>query len=68
MRLIAPGIQRVITIDLQRPGSVPWYAVTTWTETPQSDFYCVEPLLGLAYMDRAPGDHSSLYTTALPRK
>jgi galactose mutarotase-like enzyme len=24
-----------------------WYAVTTWTEKPDSDFYCVEPWLGL---------------------
>jgi galactose mutarotase-like enzyme len=47
VRLIAPGLGRVITIDLQRPNSVPWYAVTTWTEAPESDFYCVEPWLGL---------------------
>lgn len=47
VRLVAPGIGRIITIDLQRPGSVPWYAVTTWTEAPESDFYCVEPWLGL---------------------
>ncbi|SMG14007.1 aldose epimerase family protein [Paraburkholderia susongensis] len=47
VRIVAPGINRIITIDLQRPGSVPWYCVTTWTETPQSDFYCVEPWLGL---------------------
>jgi galactose mutarotase-like enzyme len=46
-KLVAPGLNRTITIDLQRPGSVPWYAVTTWTEAPQSDFYCVEPWLGL---------------------
>jgi galactose mutarotase-like enzyme len=24
-------------------GRNPWYAVTTWTESLQSDFYCVEP-------------------------
>ncbi|WP_144137924.1 aldose epimerase [Paraburkholderia sp. BCC1884] len=47
VRLTAPGLNRVITIDLQRPGSVPWYAVTTWTEAAGSDFYCVEPWLGL---------------------
>ncbi len=41
------GSNRLITIDLRRPDSVPWYAVTTWTETPESDFYCVEPWLGL---------------------
>ncbi|MFM0399917.1 aldose epimerase family protein [Paraburkholderia aspalathi] len=47
VRLVAPGLNRVITIDLQRPDSVPWYAVTTWTEAAESDFYCVEPWLGL---------------------
>jgi galactose mutarotase-like enzyme len=47
VRLVAPGLGRTITIDLQRPGSIPWYAVTTWTEAPESDFYCVEPWLGL---------------------
>ena len=47
VRIVAPGLNRLITIDLQRPDSVPWYAVTTWTETPESDFYCVEPWLGL---------------------
>ena len=47
VRLVAPGLNRAITIDLQRPGSVPWYAVTTWTEAAESDFYCVEPWLGL---------------------
>ncbi|MGF6755197.1 aldose epimerase [Paraburkholderia sp. GAS42] len=47
VRIIAPGLNRTITIDLQRPGSIPWYAVTTWTLAPESDFYCVEPWLGL---------------------
>lgn len=28
-------------------SSPPWYAVTTWTESDTSDFYCVEPWLGL---------------------
>ncbi|WP_186190526.1 aldose epimerase [Burkholderia gladioli] len=41
------GRRRRIEIDLNRPGSIPWYAVTTWTEKPESDFYCVEPWLGL---------------------
>lgn len=47
VKLVASGLNRTITIDLQRPGSEPWYAVTTWTEAPESDFYCVEPWLGL---------------------
>ncbi|MBW0449437.1 aldose epimerase [bacterium M00.F.Ca.ET.228.01.1.1] len=47
VKLTAPGLDRVITIDLNRPDSVPWYAVTTWTEAADSDFYCVEPWLGL---------------------
>jgi galactose mutarotase-like enzyme len=36
-----------LTFELDHPGSVPWYAVTTWTEAADSDFYCVEPWLGL---------------------
>lgn len=47
LRITMPGRRHAIEIDLQRPGSIPWYAVTTWTEATQSDFYCVEPWLGL---------------------
>lgn len=28
-------------------GANPWYAVTTWTESASSDFYCVEPWTAL---------------------
>lgn len=28
-------------------GDAVWYAVTTWTESPSSDFYCVEPWTAL---------------------
>lgn len=45
--LDTPSLGRHVSIELDRPGSVPWYAVTTWTESDQSDFYCVEPWLGL---------------------
>jgi len=47
VRMIAPGLGRIVTIDLDRPASLPWYAVTTWTEADDSDFYCIEPWLGL---------------------
>ncbi|MGN6669200.1 MAG: aldose epimerase [Trinickia sp.] len=47
VRIDSPSLRRRIEIDLDRQGSVPWYAVTTWTETDTSDFYCVEPWLGL---------------------
>jgi galactose mutarotase-like enzyme len=47
VRIEMPAQQRAIEIDLRRPGSTPWYAVTTWTLAPDSDFYCVEPWLGL---------------------
>jgi galactose mutarotase-like enzyme len=47
VRIVSPSLHRIIEIDLRRPGSVPWYAVTTWTETDTSDFYCIEPWLGL---------------------
>ena len=39
--------QREITVELCGGDSVPWYDVTTWTATPESDFFCVEPWLGL---------------------
>ncbi|MEN7526138.1 aldose epimerase [Cupriavidus sp. DL-D2] len=52
--LKAPGEVTVAlparTIEITAPDaahSVPWYAVTTWTEREDSDFYCVEPWLGL---------------------
>ena len=38
---------RSLGFELQHPGSVPWYAVTTWTQAADSDFYCIEPWLGL---------------------
>jgi galactose mutarotase-like enzyme len=38
---------RRLIFELPGDGTVPWYAVTTWTEKPDSDFYCVEPWLGL---------------------
>ncbi|CAN7406164.1 aldose epimerase [Trinickia sp. LjRoot230] len=47
VQINCPPIGKRIEIDLQRPGSIPWYAVTTWTEKDTSDFYCVEPWLGL---------------------
>lgn len=47
VRIVAPGLNRTISIDLKRPGSLPWYAVTTWTLDAESNFYCVEPWLGL---------------------
>jgi len=39
--------QRRLVFELGHPDSVPWYAVTTWTQAPDSDFYCIEPWLGL---------------------
>ncbi|CAM2147596.1 aldose 1-epimerase [Pararobbsia alpina] len=41
-----PALGRTIEFDL-RDSPAPWYAVTTWTENEQSDFFCVEPWLGL---------------------
>ena len=38
---------RTLEIDLDVPGSSAWHAVTTWSERDDSDFYCVEPWLGL---------------------
>lgn len=36
-----------LVFELNHSGSVPWYAVTTWTQTAESNFYCIEPWLGL---------------------
>ncbi|UDM51259.1 aldose epimerase [Cupriavidus sp. MP-37] len=44
-QLAMPG--RQVRFELGLPGSVPWHAVTTWSETETSDFYCVEPWVGL---------------------
>ena len=41
------GNGRRLVFELAHNGTVPWYAVTTWTEAPESDFYCIEPWLGL---------------------
>jgi galactose mutarotase-like enzyme len=38
---------RRLSFELAHPDSVPWYAITTWTQAPESDFYCIEPWLGL---------------------
>lgn len=40
-----PG--RRIRFELDLPGSAPWHAVTRWSESATSDFYCVEPWVGL---------------------
>jgi galactose mutarotase-like enzyme len=45
--LLNTHTEQRLVFELKHPGSVPWYAVTTWTEFPESDFYCVEPWLGL---------------------
>jgi galactose mutarotase-like enzyme len=47
MLLTLPGLARTVRFELHQPDSVPWYAVTTWTESDTSDFYCVEPWIGL---------------------
>ncbi|SPK71405.1 putative Aldose epimerase [Cupriavidus taiwanensis] len=43
--LAMPG--RRMRFELDLPGSAPWHAVTTWSESEASDFYCVEPWVGL---------------------
>jgi galactose mutarotase-like enzyme len=45
--LLNARAERRLVFELKHPGSVPWYAITTWTEFPESDFFCVEPWLGL---------------------
>jgi len=38
---------RKVILNLQSDSTVPWYDVTTWTEKLDSDFFCIEPWLGL---------------------
>lgn len=38
---------RELVIHLEAPDSLPWNALTSWTEFETSDFYCLEPWLGL---------------------
>jgi len=45
--LVNAEARRRLAFELPHNGTAPWYAVTTWTEKPDSDFYCVEPWLGL---------------------
>lgn len=45
--LLNTKTQQRLVFELTHPGSVPWYAVTTWTQATDSDFYCIEPWLGL---------------------
>jgi galactose mutarotase-like enzyme len=45
--LVNARTQQRLAFELDSPASVPWYAVTTWSESADSDFYCVEPWLGL---------------------
>ena len=47
VQVFMPGLKRVVSFELDQPDSVPWYAVTTWTEADTSDFYCIEPWIGL---------------------
>ena len=37
------GRRLVFALPADAAGAAEWYAVTTWTESPASDFYCVEP-------------------------
>ncbi len=39
--------QRQIEVSWDQVQNDLWYDVTTWTSAPESDFYCVEPWLGL---------------------
>jgi galactose mutarotase-like enzyme len=45
--LLNTKTQQQLVFDLEPSETVPWYAVTTWTQAAESDFYCVEPWLGL---------------------
>jgi len=42
-----PNTGQSLAIHLNWPETVPWFSVTSWTEKSDSDFYCLEPWLGL---------------------
>lgn len=39
--------ERTLRLSLEAGGDADWHTVTTWTESPGADFFCVEPWLGL---------------------
>lgn len=47
MRNRADGREVRFGLGAGSDGENPWYAVTTWTESAASDFYCVEPWTAL---------------------
>lgn len=44
---VADGREVAFALLPDESGANPWYAVTTWTESPAADFYCVEPWTAL---------------------
>ena len=62
------GREVVFAWPTDAAGQNPWYAVTTWTESRQSDFYCVEPWTalpdavhnGLGLRELSPGARETL--------
>ncbi len=47
VRLRHAASGRGLTLQLAHPEALPWLALTSWTEFDTSDFYCLEPWLGL---------------------
>jgi galactose mutarotase-like enzyme len=47
LRHVADGREVAFGLMPDDSGANPWYAVTTWTESAASDFYCVEPWTAL---------------------
>jgi galactose mutarotase-like enzyme len=47
LRQMNDGREVAFALPCDAAGPNPWYAVTTWTESARSDFYCVEPWTAL---------------------
>ena len=47
LRHAGDGRRVVFSLPDNAAGDAAWYAVTTWTESPAADFYCVEPWTAL---------------------
>jgi galactose mutarotase-like enzyme len=64
VRLCHPSSGRSVAFEDASPLRGQWHCVTTWTENPESDFFCVEPwsalpnatVNGMGLQTTAPGD------------
>ena len=61
VRLFHAGSGRALEFEDASPARGGWFCVTTWTENPASDFFCIEPWSALP---NAAANGLGLHTTA----